>query len=301
MTNLRRVKIDRIIRSTSARSLNSETIEWLKNSVNRSGLLHPITVRENGESYDLIAGGHRLEAVRQLDLVEVDCIVISASDLEAELASIDENLCRAELSGIEFDKHVARRKAIYEELHPETKHGAIGGGRMLSRQVGDPEKADRFSADTATATGKSERSIQRAAERGEKITGDVVELIRGTQLDTGVFLDEIKDLSPANQLERVTTELGIAEENQSDATAAKGRAGTRKRSERVRPADKIQTFMKLADRIERLNLAELVEASAEDRPMLSARASALINHLDGVLQALASHQEPLRLLGFHND
>ena len=80
-----------------------------------------------------------------------------------------------------------------------------------SRQLGDSEKALRFSADTAAATGMSERSIQRAAERGEKISEEALELIRGTELDTGVFLDEIKDLPPEDQLERVTTELGRAE------------------------------------------------------------------------------------------
>jgi hypothetical protein len=59
------------------------------------------------------------------------------------------------------------RKSIYEELYPETKHG----GDKPSRQIGDFEKGNkpnRFSSSTASATGKSERVIQRAAARGEK-------------------------------------------------------------------------------------------------------------------------------------
>ncbi|HQT59690.1 MULTISPECIES: hypothetical protein [unclassified Acidiphilium] len=60
---------------------------------------------------------------------------------------------------------VQRRKEAYEALHPETKHGAIGGGHDQSRQVGDSAKADRFTADTAARTGQSERSAQAAPAR----------------------------------------------------------------------------------------------------------------------------------------
>src|SRR5690606_498706 len=50
-----------------------------------------------------------------------------------------------------------QRKVIYETLHPEAKLGNPG----VSRQVGDARAradADRFTKDTAKATGKSERA-----------------------------------------------------------------------------------------------------------------------------------------------
>jgi hypothetical protein len=71
---------------------------------------------------------------------------------------IDENLMRAELDPAQRAKQTARRKAIYVELHPDTAQGNPG----VSRQVGDTrDRSDttRFTADTATATGKSERAI----------------------------------------------------------------------------------------------------------------------------------------------
>jgi hypothetical protein len=80
---------------------------------------------------------------------------------------------------------ISRRKAIYETIYPETKHGAIGGGHDQSRQFGDSEKADRFTAATASATGKPERSIQRAAERGAKLGSDL-QAVAHTSLDKGV-------------------------------------------------------------------------------------------------------------------
>lgn len=58
----------------------------------------------------------------------------------------------------------AERKRAYEVLHPETAHG---GDRKSSRQVGDLNAPGRFTADTAAKTGRSERAVQRDAERGE--------------------------------------------------------------------------------------------------------------------------------------
>jgi hypothetical protein len=108
------------------------------------------------------ASAHRLDAARRLRLETVPCIVVEDDDLRAELVMIDENLMRAELGPAQRAKYTARRKAIYVELHPEAGHGSPG----VSRQVGDTrERADveRFTADTAASTGRSERAIQRDA------------------------------------------------------------------------------------------------------------------------------------------
>ena len=112
---------------------------------------------------------------------------------------IDENLCRAELSATERSGQTARRKVIYEELHPETRNGAVGNGREKVRQVGEATPADRFTAETASATGRSERAVQRDAERGEKVSAEVLQMVQGTKLDTGAYLDELKKLPASEQ------------------------------------------------------------------------------------------------------
>ena len=38
----------------------------------------------------------------------------------------------------------------------------------------------------------SERSVQRAAERGDKISDSAIQLIAGTDLDSGIYLDKLK-------------------------------------------------------------------------------------------------------------
>jgi hypothetical protein len=57
---------------------------------------------------------------------------------------------------------VSRRKSIYELLHPETRHGAVGRGGKKSRQIDD--SSARFTTATAKATGKSERKTRLVAE-----------------------------------------------------------------------------------------------------------------------------------------
>ncbi|RUM95935.1 hypothetical protein EET67_20665 [Pseudaminobacter arsenicus] len=90
----------------------------------------------------------------------------------AELAMIDENLCRSELSPADRARQTARRKAIYEELNPETRPGAIrahAANAAMGNDVDANLAATPFTADTARVTGLSKRTVQRDAERGEKV------------------------------------------------------------------------------------------------------------------------------------
>jgi creatinine amidohydrolase/Fe(II)-dependent formamide hydrolase-like protein len=102
---------------------------------------------------------------------------------------LDENLMRAELSPAERAKATARRKAVYLKLHPETANGATGAGRPKVRQFGEAGPAERFTAETAGTTGRSERAVQRDNERGEKVTDAALEKVVGTPLDSGAYLD----------------------------------------------------------------------------------------------------------------
>jgi hypothetical protein len=81
---------------------------------------------------------------------------------------------------------IFRRKAIYEELHPETKAGAAGG----HAKHGSASDNLSFAASTADATGKDRRTVERAAARGEAL-GDDLGAVTGTSLDKGVELDAL--------------------------------------------------------------------------------------------------------------
>ena len=172
------------------------------------GLLNPIVVRrvqksragQTPDSYEVIAGLHRLKAFRYLQRTTIPATVLDVDDLHAELMLIDENLCRNDLSPAERAVAQARRKAIYQQIHPETKAGASGKYRPKSQfgQVGQAENhpAPRYDEAAAEATGQSERAVRRDVTRGEALGEDVLAKVARTSLDKGEELDALAKLSP---------------------------------------------------------------------------------------------------------
>lgn len=176
------------------RSLREDIVDALVESMGNLGLLQPIVVRSRNGRFALLAGRHRFEAAMRLGWKFVPCRILRNDDADkAELAEIDENLVRAELSPAERAMHVLRRKAIYESLHPETKHGGDRKSKS-SRQKGDSK---RFTKDTAKKARTSERKVQRDVTRGKKVM--VLNQIAGTSLDTSTELDALTKLSPEEQ------------------------------------------------------------------------------------------------------
>jgi hypothetical protein len=187
------------------RKPSPDAVARLGESIDEIGLQAPIMLKKRASAegtlkpYLLVFGGHRLEVYRARGWEEIEAFVIGddVSDLDAELCTIDENLCRVPLSTAELTHAVARRKEIYEAKHPETKHGGVGNGRgKKSRKVCDStSQVDRFTVDTAKKTGKSERTIQLYAHRGEELGYECLAKIRGTSLDKGKEIDALTKMS----------------------------------------------------------------------------------------------------------
>ncbi len=196
-----------IIIRQDARKVDDATVKALAASIAEIGIINPLRVRPSrgfvdgvqSDVYEVIAGVHRLKAARKAGLEAVPCVIVDDDDLHAELAMIDENLCRAELSPADRAAQTARRKAIYLELHPETAQHVAGG---LARQ-GAADDNLSFAAATAAVIGKTERTVQRDAERGEKISDRALALVRGSRLDTGEYLDKLKKLPHDEQVAKV--------------------------------------------------------------------------------------------------
>lgn len=213
---LKDLPTDKIARRADARSLDLHIVAGLADSIGAVGLINPLRVRADGDKWEVIAGSHRLEACKSLGLAEVTCDVVTDDDLHAELAMIDENLCRAELTPSDRATQTARRKALYLQLHPETAQHVAGG---KARQETASDKLS-FAAETAKATGRDERSVQRDAERGEKVIPEVMALIQGTPLDTGTYLDKLKRLPPNDQVTAAKRDLAHLRGQQRDKVAS---------------------------------------------------------------------------------
>ena len=204
------IPIARVQIDDRLRGLNEKQVARLVESIRKIGLLNPITVWEMPGAegnmvepdYGIVAGAHRLEACKRLDHTEIAAIVVDLSDLKRQLAEVDENLAGSTLTKAERALFTKHRKDIYEALHPETRHGAIGGGHDQSRKLCDSAKAERFTGDTAARTSRSERAVQLDATRGENIAEDVLEAVKGTDFDLGTNLDALAKL-PVEQQQAV--------------------------------------------------------------------------------------------------
>lgn len=117
----------------------------------------------------------------------------------------------AELSPADRAALTPRRKQIYLLLHPETAHhvaGAIASNAAQGNDTSDKLAVASFAVATAQATGKDRRTVERDDERGRKICAQALDLVRGTELDKGSYLDKLKKIeNPDEQVEAVQRAL----------------------------------------------------------------------------------------------
>ena len=84
------------------RDFNEEELQSLSDSIERNGLIQPLTVRETGDGYyQIIAGERRWRASRMAGLSEVPAVIIEADDQKAMELALIENLQRQDLNPIE--------------------------------------------------------------------------------------------------------------------------------------------------------------------------------------------------------
>jgi len=86
-----------------------ENMEKLKNSIREKGIVQPIAVRRIDGGYELIAGGRRLRAAKEVGIKKIPAYVLSVYKKEDLLElSIIENIQRENLNPIELGKGYRR-------------------------------------------------------------------------------------------------------------------------------------------------------------------------------------------------
>ena len=169
------VPIDKITVRPGRREPLPEKIRTMADSIAETTLLHPITINQH---YILIAGLHRLEAVKLLGWTSIPCTICDLDGPEAELAEIDENIVRNDLDNIEMGKILLRRKELYEQLHPYIKHG---GDRKSEKIKTKPSRFDSekpFTVDTSEKTGLSRRTIEQKMQIARDLVPQAQEIVK---------------------------------------------------------------------------------------------------------------------------
>ncbi len=89
-------------------SFPPEEIAGLARSIRENGLLQPVTVRKNGERYELIAGERRVRACLMLGWDSIPAIIEEKSDEDSAVLSLIENLQRSDLNWFEEALAISR-------------------------------------------------------------------------------------------------------------------------------------------------------------------------------------------------
>jgi ParB family transcriptional regulator, chromosome partitioning protein len=155
------------------RNVDPATVENLKVSIQESGwfgsiLVRPLPCGEGESRFGLVAGAHRLAAMKALGRTRIAATIRVLSDDEAEQIEIDENLVRRGLTPLERAEMVAARFAVWGRRFPDRVQ-SVGEGCRPKR--GRPKKGENFSqfppamgfaSDTAADVGLTKRTIEHA-------------------------------------------------------------------------------------------------------------------------------------------
>ena len=170
MINIDSIKID-----NEYLRLNTN-VDKLVKSIETVGIIHPLIINDKNE---LISGGRRYTALKQLGRTEVPCIKVSHNILEQELISIDENLVRQDLNKLEMEKCLSRGKEIFEQLYPKAiKFNDEDLTKPENNEIKKDLPTDErsFIDITAEKTGLSKKVIKSAIERDEKTSAQIKKL-----------------------------------------------------------------------------------------------------------------------------
>jgi len=156
-------------------------VETLKKSIEKVGLINPITLNTD---YELLAGARRYQAITELGWSECWVHITEGDSLQQELISIDENLVRSPLNKLEFEKCLNRGRDIYETLNPsaikvDLSNEELSPENKLKQKEKEKLDTNSFAAITAEKTGLSKSVIKSAIKRDE-LASDAVKTARSS-------------------------------------------------------------------------------------------------------------------------
>lgn len=179
------------------RPVTQAVAEQFARDMTERGQRTPIEVKRTGKGkWKLVDGAHRLAAVKLLHGETIEAVEVKGTTLEIQRDELLAQLMHSELSKLERAQFLARFKAIFQDLHPETR---AGGDRKTAERI--KSQTLRFDQVIAARSPWAERTIQISAEIGELLSAEAVSFLRGTPFeDKQKDLEAISKLSPKTQV-----------------------------------------------------------------------------------------------------
>jgi len=197
-TDLQRIPLSRIRPNPfqPRRHFDSTELAELEASLKASGLLQPITVRRQGDAFELIAGERRLRAATNIGWTEISAIIREFDDRTMLVLALVENLQRANLNAIEEARgyrrliedfqltqlqvadavgkdrttvtNLLRVLSLPEEVQQMVEQGLLSTGHARALLALGPEHSTLGLANAAVADGLSVRELEK---RVREVTG----------------------------------------------------------------------------------------------------------------------------------
>ncbi|WPY94706.1 ParB N-terminal domain-containing protein [Limimaricola variabilis] len=187
------------IRDDRIRPADPLAVEVIAESIERIGLLQPLTIRRlPKQRYELVDGGHRYEALRLLGRAEAEVRCYEGRASEIRVVEIEANLCRADLSDLDRAIHLAARRREYIAEHPETRQGLAGASARWNTDAN--LHLVGFINLMAEQTALPKRKLYRLAEVGDLLDKVTAERLRSAP--RRVFVNDLLALHNAEPEDR---------------------------------------------------------------------------------------------------
>jgi hypothetical protein len=198
---IRKIPVENIIVDDVRRPVSETILGTMKNSIRLLGLINPILVhvdeKEGGrEEVRLVAGWVRLNAVKQLGLPEIECIVFESDGgrMWSELAQIAENIIRHDHRPARLALWVGRLDEVYKKHFgmdstvSQNETSSKQAMRAAGLETGPDVGSLRY---VSEKTGESKDKIQRSRSRFRELGDEILKAVENTCLDSGTELDAL--------------------------------------------------------------------------------------------------------------
>lgn len=249
-----RVAQIRISKQHWDRDYDEKKMKQLQDSIADRGQLHNIIVRPSKRSkatYELLAGGRRFQAIKELGLDKINVKVAEVDDVEAELISLDENLRVEKPTTGDWSQKLERWRQLTNVQRGHDPHARPKGGapkvanKKSSKskgksdnlcQVAEVTKPPVSMAEMAEEHGVSTRTVARAQRRERNLSPEAKAAWRLGKL-TDSQVDELANAPKAKQpsllkqmmSEKAAQQQEAVSERHEELSAAKNRVEMKKR------------------------------------------------------------------------
>lgn len=159
------------------RDFDEAGLKELADSIEESGLIQPLVVREADEGYELIAGERRWRAARLAGEAKVPAVVRQVTDAEAYALALVENVQREDLNPMEEAAAYARLLEEYDFTQEELAQ-QVGKSRSsianAVRLLNLPQKVCELVADGDLSAGHARALVGLPADLAQRLATRIV-------------------------------------------------------------------------------------------------------------------------------